>query len=87
MKTFVIKLMLIIFSVFVLYKSTISYEIKQLTQKSEFFTDKSNREKFKDKLIGELKKASEKEFYFNEEERIIISKFIKKIFKELELIQ
>ena len=81
MKTFVIKLMLIIFSVFVLYKSTVSYEIKQLTQKSEFFTDKSNREKFKDKLIGELKKASEKEFYFNEEERIIISKFLYVWFK------
>ena len=87
MKTFVIKLMLIIFSIFILYKSTISYEIKQLIQKSEIFTNKSNREKIKDKLISELKKASEKESYFNEEERIIISKFLKKILKELELIK
>ena len=87
MKTFVIKLMLIIFSIFILYKSTISYEIKQLIQKSEIFTNKSNREKIKDKLISELKKTSEKESYFNEEERIIISKFLKKILKELELIK
>ena len=34
-----------------------------------------------------MKKGIEKENYFKEDEKVLISKFLKKIFKELELME
>ena len=43
------------------------------------FHDHQSRLEAKQKIKDELKKAVEKENYFTEEERILISNFIKKI--------
>ena len=40
---------------------------------------------FKNKLLSEINEANNKEFYFSTEEKVILSKFIKKILKELDL--
>ena len=39
----------------------------------------------KEKIINEIEESSKKENYFNEREKIVISNFINKIFKELDL--
>jgi len=49
------------------------------------FTDHQSRLDFKNKLKGEMQKGIDKESYFTQEEKILISNFIKKIRKELSL--
>ena len=39
----------------------------------------------KEKLKDEMRKGIKKEKYFDEEERVLISQFLKKILKELDL--
>lgn len=85
MKSFLLKTLIIFFSIFVLYQSTIGSEIKNIKNKIELISDKSERKKFKDKIFFEMKKGLEKEYYFDNNEREIISAFIKKILTELKL--
>lgn len=85
MKTFILKTFVILFGIFLLYKATISYEIKKFKHQADIFLEKSNRDQLKNKIINNMEKAIKKENYFNEHERIIISSFIKKILNELEL--
>jgi len=49
------------------------------------FTDHQSRLNFKNKLKDEMQKGIDKENYFTQEEKILISNFIKKIRKELSL--
>jgi len=49
------------------------------------FSDHQSRLILKNKLKDEMKKGIDKENYFTEEERILISNFINKIKKELSL--
>ena len=46
---------------------------------------KQNREKIMIKIKDEIQKANQKENYFTEEEKVLFSTFLKKIFKELDL--
>ena len=85
MKSFLLKTLIIFFSIFVLYQSTIGSEIKNIKNKIELISDKSERKKFKDKIFFEMKNGLEKEYYFDNNEREIISAFIKKILTELKL--
>lgn len=87
MKTFILKTLIIIFSIFFLYKITIGNEIKKLNQKAEILLNKSNREKIKIKIIDNMKKANEKENYFSNTEKEIISRFLKKVLLELDFLK
>ena len=53
------------------------------SDKINYIADKKKRVEIKEKILIEMKKATEKEEYFTESEREIISNFIKKIFLEL----
>ena len=48
-------------------------------------TSEQNREKIITKIREEIGKANKKENYLNEEDRLLLSTFIKKISKELDL--
>lgn len=84
MKSFVLKTILIFLSTYLLYQFTIGSEIKNLKNKIEIISNKEEREKIKSKIVTEIEKGLEKEYYFEERERKIISRFLKKVFKELE---
>ena len=86
MKSFVLKTILIFFSTYLLYQFTIGHEVKNLKNKIEIISNKEEREKIKSKIIREIESGLKKDYYFEEKERKIISRFLKKIFKELELI-
>ena len=85
MKKFLIRTAIIIIAVFFLYQFTIGSEISNLKNTLISFSDKGKREMIKEKLKDEMRKGIKKEKYFDEEERVLISQFLKKILKELDL--
>ena len=87
MRIFLVKTIIVIVAVFFLYQFTIGSEISNLKNRLASFSDPGKREMIKGKLKDEMKKGIAKENYFKEDERILISKFLKKIFRELELIE
>jgi len=85
MKKFLIRTVIVIVAVFFLYQLTIGSEISNLKNTLASFSDKGKREMIKEKLKDEMRKGIQKEKYFEEEDRILISQFLKKILKELDL--
>ena len=85
MRKFLIRTIIIIAAVFFLYQFTIGSEISNLKSTLASFSDKGKREMIKEKLKDEMRKGIQKEKYFEEEDRILISQFLKKILKELDL--
>ena len=86
MRKFLIKTIIVIVAVFFLYQFTIGSEISNLKNTLNTFSNKGKREMIKDKLKNEMRKGIQKEKYFDEDDRVVISQFIKKILKELDLI-
>ena len=86
MRKFLIRTTIIIIAVFFLYQFTIGSEISNLKNTLASFSDKGKRDMIKEKLKDEMRKGIQKEKYFDEEERVLISQFLKKILKELDLI-
>ena len=86
MKIFLVKTIIVIVAVFFLYQFTIGSEISNLKNTLVSLSDPGKREMIKEKLKDEMRKGIQKEKYFDEEERILISQFLKKILKELDLI-
>ena len=85
MRKFLIRTIIIIAAVFFLYQFTIGSEISNLKNRLASFSDPGKREMIKEKLKDEMRKGIKKEKYFDEEERVLISQFLKKILKELDL--
>ena len=85
MKIFIYKLLISLFVFYIFFELTIGTRIDNITDKIDIFTDQQTRIDAKEKIKIELKKAIEKENYFTEEERFLISNFIKKIKQELDI--
>jgi hypothetical protein len=86
MKLFLVKTVIIFVAAFILFQITIGSTITELKSSLNSISDRNQRDMFKEKIKKEMKKGIEKENYFTEEERLLISNFLKKILKELELI-
>ena len=86
MRKFLIRTIIVIVAVFFLYQFTIGSEISNLKNRLVSFSDPGKREMIKEKLKDEMRKGIQKEKYFDEDERVLISQFLKKILKELDLI-
>ena len=85
MKIFIFKLLISLFFLYIFFELTIGSRIDYFRDKINMFSDQTKRIEIKEKLKNELKKAVEKDNYFTEEEKILISDFIKKIRSELDL--
>ena len=79
MRSFILKTFIITFAVFVLYKLTIGREIETFSSNIKSLTNQHSRIEIKQKILSEIKKGSEKERIFSDEERDILSNFLKKI--------
>ena len=86
MKVFLVKTIIVVVFVFILFQVTVGSQINKLKNSIAIMSNKEQREIYKDKLKDEMRKGIEKDNYFSEEERILISRFLKKILTELELI-
>ena len=82
MKNYIYKILIASLAVIMVYKFTIGDEIGQISDKLNTFSSADGRKNLISSIKKEIKKANEKENYFDEEERILIKNFIKKIQKE-----
>ena len=87
MRIFLVKTIIVFFATFFLFQVTIGSQFKSFRDSLNTFSSKEKRDVFKEKIKDEMKKGIEKENYFKEDEKVLISKFLKKIFKELELME
>ena len=87
MRIFLVKTIIVFFATFFLFQVTIGSQFKSFRDSLNTFSSKEKRDVFKEKIKNEMKKGIEKENYFKEDEKVLISKFLKKIFKELELME
>ena len=85
MKIFIYKLLISVLAFYVLFEFTIGSRIDYFKNLINSLENSDQRIIMKEKLKDELRKAVEKENYFTDEERILISNFIKKIREELDL--
>ena len=85
MKIYIYKLIVTLFLFYIFFEFTIGLRIDYFKNKIDMISDHQTRLEIKEKLKDELRKGIEKENYFTEEERNLISSFIKKIKKELNL--
>ena len=85
MKRFIYKIIIASIAVILVFKLTIGKEINQINQKINYFSTADGRKSIINSLKKEMRKANNKENYLDEEERILINDFIKKIKKELEV--
>tara|TARA_B100001063_G_C16285068_1_gene321049 strand:+ start:90 stop:353 length:264 start_codon:yes stop_codon:yes gene_type:complete len=85
MKSFIYKIIIAAIAIILVFKLTIGKEISQINQKINYFSSSDGRKSIINSLKKEMRKATNKENYLDEEEKILINDFIKKIKKELEL--
>jgi len=85
MKSFIYKIIIAAVAIILVFKLTIGKEINQINQKINYFSTADGRKSIVNSLKKEMRKANNKENYLDEEERILINDFIKKIKKELEV--
>tara|TARA_B100000315_G_C14525885_1_gene563795 strand:- start:743 stop:1018 length:276 start_codon:yes stop_codon:yes gene_type:complete len=84
MKIFIYKTSIVIISIYLLFQFTIGQALKNYESKVEsLLYNKQGREQILEKIKKEIKKANEKENLFTTEERELLSNFINKIQKEL----
>ena len=77
MKIFIYKTLVVIFFLYILFELTIGMRIDNINDQLNTFKDRNKRLEIKEKILSEMEKANQKENYFSEKERKIISNFDK----------
>ena len=85
MKIFLYKLIISLVAHYFFFELTIGSRIDYFENLLNSFRDDNQRIIMKEKIKAEMQKAIEKENYFTEEEKYLISNFIKKIQDELSI--
>ena len=81
MKIFIYKTIIVLISAIIVFKVTIGQTIKSYENKINSIKSKDNREN----ILNKIKDANNKDRIFSDEERILLSTFINKIRKEINL--
>ena len=84
MRNYIYKVLIFTISIILIFEFTLGKHLNKIDQNISFFTTKEGRKQIVSSLKKEIRKANEKENYLDEEERILLRDFIKKIKKELE---
>ena len=87
MKIFAYKVIFVLVGLFLLFNFTLGYQIRKIENKISNLSSEKQIIILKEKIKQEIRSGLEKDKILKEEERILISNFIKKIVKELELDQ
>ena len=85
MKIFVYKALFVLIGLFFLFNFTIGYQIRKIENNISNINSEENIKFFKEKIKEEIEAGLEKDQILNEEERLLISRFLKKIILELKL--
>ena len=85
MRNYIYKVIIFVLAIIIIFEFTLGKYINKFEQRLSFFTSIEGRKEIISSLKKEIQKANEKENYLDQEERILINNFLKKIKKELEL--
>ena len=85
MKIFVYKVVFIMISLFFLFNFTVGYHIRKIEDIIININSEEQINNIKAKLRKEMNSAINKDKIFNEDDKLLINRFIKKIILELEL--
>ena len=83
MKIFIYKSIIVFFLFIIAFHVTVNYKLRSYEKELKSFVSEENKEKYKNKIKDEMRKAIKKENYFTEEEKNLINGFLQKIKKEL----
>jgi len=84
MKIFVYKTIFVLVGIYLLYQFTIGIKIESYERNLKNFTNDQGREKIRNKIRDELRKANSKEQILEIEDRKLLKEFITKIQNELD---
>ena len=84
MKIFIYKSIIVFFLLIIAFHVTVNYKLRSYEKELKSFSSEENKEKYKNKIKDEMRKAIKKENYFTEEEKNLINDFLQKIKKELQ---
>ena len=85
MKIFIYKTAIVAVVTLITFEIVIGSKIKSIKREISQISSEQNREKIITKIREEISKANKKKSYLSEEDRKLLSTFLKKIGKELEL--
>jgi len=85
MKIFLYKLLISLVAFYIFFELTIGSRVDYFENLVNSFRDDNQRIIMKEKLKDEIRKAIKKENYLTDDERYLISNFIKKIKNELSI--
>tara|TARA_Y100001958_G_C20735942_1_gene226761 strand:- start:24 stop:293 length:270 start_codon:yes stop_codon:yes gene_type:complete len=86
MRQFILKTFIIFVAIYILFQITLGYRINEVSSKIKSITNQQQRIEIKEKILNEMKKGTEKENFFSDKERVILSNFINKILNELKAV-
>ena len=87
MRNYIYKVLIAIIALIVLFEFTIGKTINKISSQTELVFTKEGRKGMISSIKIEMEKAVKKENYLDEDERILINKFIKKIKDELKSVE
>jgi len=87
MRQYIYKVLIAVIALIIVYEFTLGKGINKINQKIEIFSTKEGRKEMVLSVKSEMEKAIKKENYLDEDERILIKKFILKIKDELGTIE
>ena len=83
MKNYIYKIIIATIALIIVFEFTIGRKFNQIDEISSSFLTKEGRKGMINSIKNEMKRATEKENYLTEDERILINEFISKIKNEL----
>ena len=83
MRNYIYKTLIAVIALIVVFEFTIGKTINRISSQTEILFTKEGRKGMVSSIKMEMEKAIKKENYLDEDERILINQFIKKIKNEL----
>ena len=87
MRNYIYKTLIAVIALIVVFEFTIGKTINRISSQTEILFTKEGRKGMVSSIKTEMEKAVKKENYLDEDERILINKFIKKIKNELKSVE
>ena len=87
MRQYIYKSLIAAITLIIVFEFTLGKTINKINQKIEIFSTKEGRKEMVISLKSEMEKAIKKDNYLDEDERVLIKKFILKIKSELNSVE
>ena len=87
MRNYIYKIIIATIALIIVFEFTVGKKLNQFSEITDFFLTKEGRKEMVSSIKIEMGKAIEKENYLDEEERVLINKFISKIKNELDVTE